>query len=67
MEGAKKAIEALETFCFETLGLKKNLTDLGIDDKHFKIMAEHSCRGSVITGPKTLTPKDVEAIYKMCL
>ena len=66
-EGAKKAIEALDKFCFETLGLKKNLSDLGIDDKHFKAMAEHACRGSVITGPKTLTPKDVEEIYKMCL
>ena len=67
MEGAKKAIQALEGFCFETLGLKKNLSDLGIDDKHFKAMAKHACRGSVITGPKTLTPKDVEEIYKMCL
>ena len=66
-EGAKKAIEALDKFCFETLGLKKNLSDLGIDEKYFKAMAEHSCRGSVITGPKTLTPEDVENIYKMCL
>lgn len=66
-EGAREAIKALEKFCFETLGLKKNLSDLGIDDKHFKAMAEHACRGGAITGPKTLTPKDVEEIYKMCL
>ncbi len=66
-EGAKAAIKALETFCFETLGLKKNLSDLGIDETHFKAMAEHACRGSAITGPKTLTPADVEEIYKMCL
>lgn len=65
--GAKAAIEALETFCFETLGLKKNLSDLKIDETHFKAMAEHACGGGTINGPKTLTPEDVEEIYKMCL
>lgn len=66
-EGAKKAIEAVENFCFNTLGLKANLSDLGIDEKHFKDMANHACAGSVISGPKELAPADVEAIYKMCL
>lgn len=66
-DGAKKAVEAVEDFCFNTLGLKANLSDLGIDDKYFKAMAEHACGGSVITGPKELSPADVEAIYKMCL
>lgn len=66
-DGAKKAIEAVENFCFNTLGLKANLSDLGIDDKHFKAMAEHACGDSVISGPKNLAPADVEAIYKMCL
>lgn len=65
--GAKAAIEALETFCFETLGLKKNLSDLKIDETHFKAMAEHACGGGTINGHKTLTPEDVEEIYKMCL
>lgn len=67
MEGARAAIEALDKFCFETLGLKKNLSDLKIDETHFKAMAEHACGGGSITGPQTLTPKDVEEIYKMCL
>lgn len=66
-EGAKAAIAALEKFCFETLNLKKNLSDLGIDETYFKVMAEHACRGDAITGPKTLTSEDVEKIYKMCL
>ena len=66
-DGAKKSIEAVENFCFNTLGLKANLSDLGIDDEHFKAMAEHACAGSVISGPKNLAPADVEAIYKMCL
>ncbi len=66
-DGAEKAIEAVENFCFNTLGLKANLSDLGIDEKHFKDMAKHACGGSVISGPKNLAPADVEAIYKMCL
>lgn len=67
MEGAKKAIEAVSDFCFKTLGLKSTLTDLEIDDTHFKAMAEHACMGGEITGPKNLTPDDVEKIYRMCL
>ncbi len=66
-DGAKKAIEAVSDFCFNTLGLKANLSDLGIDEKHFKAMAKHACAGSVISGPKELVPGDIEAIYKMCL
>lgn len=67
MDGAKKAIDALSDFCFNTLGLLPNLSDLKIDETHFKAMAEHACADGVIMGPKELTPFDVEEIYKMCL
>ena len=67
MNGAKKAIEALSSFCFHTLGLKANLSDLGILEEHFKAMASHACTGGAISGPKDLMPADVEQIYKMCL
>lgn len=67
MEGAKKAIEEVSDFCFNTLGLKSSLSDLDIDDKHFKDMAEHACGGGVISGPRDLAPDDVEKIYQMCL
>lgn len=67
LEGAKKAIAALSDFCFGTLGLSSTLTDLSIDETHFKEMAQHACAGGSITGPKVLTPSDVENIYKMCL
>ncbi len=66
-EGAKKTVEAVSKFCFETLGLKSTLTDLQIDSMHFKAMAEHACMGGAISGPKELTPDDVEKIYEMCL
>lgn len=67
-EGAVAAIEAVERFAYETLGLKRTLTDAGIDDARFAEMAAAACgpRG-VINGYRPLTPADVEAIYRMCL
>ena len=67
IEGAKKAIAALSDFCFDTLGLLPTLTDLKIDETHFKAMAEHACMGGVITGPMELRPEDIEKIFEMCL
>lgn len=67
MDGAKNAIQALSGFCFHTLGLKAHLSDLDIDQTHFKAMAEHACAGGAISGPKELRPANVEAIYKLCL
>jgi len=68
MEGAKAAISALETFFFETLGLKSRLSDLGIDDKNFEAMARKACgTEGVLHGFTDLTPADVENIFKMCL
>ena len=67
MEGAKKAISSLSEFLFDTLGLKRNLTEIGIDDSNFKAMAKNACGGGVLQGYKTLMPEDVESIYRMCL
>lgn len=67
MADAERAIAVVSDFCFKTLGLKATLTELGIDKTHFKAMAEHACFGGIISGPKNLTPADVEKIYEMCL
>ena len=67
MEGAKQAIVALSDFLFNKLGLQSTLTELGIDDKNFKVMAEKACAGTVLHGFKVLKPADVEKIYRMCL
>lgn len=67
MEGAKAAIQAVSDFCFKTLGLKSTLTELGINEEHFKEMAEHACGGNVIPAPTVLTSDDIVNIYKMCL
>ena len=66
-EGADRAIEALSDFFFKTLGLQSTLTEIGIDDKNFKVMAQKACRGKELKGFKPLTPEDVENIYRMCL
>lgn len=67
MDGANAAIDALSDFFFHTLGLKSTLTELGIDDSNFSVMAQKACAGGTLHGFKPLTPKDVEAIYRMCL
>ena len=68
IDGAKAAIAALEKFLFETLGLKSRLSDLGIDDKNFAAMAKKACGAKgKIESFTTLTPVDVEAIFRMCL
>lgn len=67
MEGAKKAIAAMETFNFETLGLASSLSDLGIGREHFADMAGHITRNGPIGGVKTLTTQDLINIYEMCL
>lgn len=68
IEGAKAAIAALETFFFDTLGLDSHLSDLGIDETNFKIMAKKACGSEgKMEGFTVLTPEDVEIIYQMCL
>ena len=67
IEGAKKAITILSEFLFVTLGLQKNLTEIGIDDTNFTAMAANACQGETMHGFKLLTPGDVEKIYRMCL
>ena len=66
-EGARKAIDALSRFVFDTLGLDPSLSKLGIDDTHFRAMAEHACGPNGIGGIRPLNAEDVVNIYKMCL
>lgn len=64
---ANQAIDALEQF-FLSLGIPMTLTELGIDEKNFDIMAEHSMIiGEFGQAYAPLTPQDVRAILKMCL
>lgn len=67
MEGAKAAIEALEHFYFDTLGLERHLSNIGIDDSKFEVMAKSACGGGVLTSIRNLNQQDIINIYKMCL
>ena len=68
LDGAKAAINALEKFFFETLELASRLSDLGIDEQKFSVMAKKSCGlNGKMNGFTVLTPDDVEKIFRMCL
>ncbi len=67
MEGAKLAINAVYDFCFNTLGLKSTLTELGIDETHFEDMAKHAVEGGDIIGPTVIGADDIIKIFKACL
>lgn len=67
MEIAEKSIEMLSDFFFKTLELKDNLTDIGIDNSNFRIMAEKSMSGGLEYAFKSLNADDVEKIFEMCL
>lgn len=64
---ARESIRCTEEFLFEQLGLQRTFTDVGIKREDFALMAQKACRYGAIKGFKTLTPKDVEAIFEMCL
>lgn len=67
MEVAKKSIELLSDFLYNTLGLKSTFTELGIDDKNFEIMAEKSVEiGGLKYAFKPLTKEGVVKIFEMC-
>jgi alcohol dehydrogenase YqhD (iron-dependent ADH family) len=67
MEVAKKSIEMLSYFFFSTLGLKKSLTELGIDDSNFAKMAKKASMGGTQYAFKPLKEEDIEKIFRACL
>lgn len=66
-EIAELAIEKLSDFFFETLGLKSTLSELGIGDENFDIMAEKACEGKTLEGFSPLSKEDIRNIFEMCL
>ncbi len=66
-EVAEQAIERLEEFLFETLGLTDNLTDLGITDEHFEAMAESVAGERPHPGFVDMTKEDIVEILYACL
>lgn len=64
---AKKSIEMLSDFLFNTLGLKSRFSEIGIDRTNFALMAQKACGGNVLPGFKHLKQEDIERIFEMCL
>ena len=64
---AKRGIEALSHFLYDTLQLKSTLSAVGIDESHFATMARKAVGGDTLQGFKPLQQQDVEAIFRMCL
>lgn len=67
IDGANAAIEKFKEFLFVTLGLHSKLSDLKVDDKNFAEMARRACPNGELKGFVTLTPTDVEEIYRASL
>lgn len=68
MEIAKKSIEMLAEFFFDTCGLERNLSALGITDEHFAVMGKKAVEiGGLKYAYVPLSPVDVEKILKNCL
>ncbi|MCH5297498.1 MAG: iron-containing alcohol dehydrogenase [Ruminococcus sp.] len=68
MDGAKESIRQIEKFFFEELKLQSKLSDLGIGEENFALMAKKACRKKgKIEAFTTLYPEDVENIFRMCL
>lgn len=63
---AKESIRRTAEFLFDTLGLQRTLSEVGIKREDYPTMAQKACRYGDIKGFKTLTPKDVERIFEMC-
>ena len=64
---AKQSIEKLSDFFFNTLGLKRTFSDVGIKAEDFPVMAKKACGDSILPGFKPLAQKDIEKIFEMCL
>jgi len=67
MEVAKKSIEMLKEFLFDTLKLQSTLTEIDIDDTDFKVMAKKAAKGGTMYGFQPLDAEDIEKIFRMCL
>lgn len=67
MDVARQSIERTKEFLFQTLELPDTLTEIGIDDANFEVMAEKACGNGVLPAFKPLGKQDILNIFKMCL
>ena len=64
---AKESIRLTAEFLFDTLGLQRTFTEVGIKREDYAVMARKACGAEgILRGFKDLTPADVEKIFEMC-
>lgn len=66
---AYKAIETLQAFIKDELGLPVHMSEIGLDDSHFDEMVEKALHGaeSLSNAYRPLSREDFYNIYRMCL
>lgn len=64
---ARKSIQLLADFFYNSCGLKSTFKDIEIDDSKFELMAAKACHNDVLPGFKHLKKEDIVRIFKMCL
>lgn len=64
---AREGIRLLSEFLFDTIGLQRTFTEVGIKAEDFPVMARKACGGKVLKGFKPLEQHDIEKIFEMCL
>ena len=67
MDIARQSIDALGHFLFDTLGLKRTFTQVGIEKEKFPLMAKKACEDGVLLGFKPLAQSDIEKIFELCV
>jgi alcohol dehydrogenase YqhD (iron-dependent ADH family) len=67
MEIAREGIRRLSAFFFDTLGLQRSFTEVGIQAADFPVMARKACGDGVLNGFKPLRQADIERIFEMCV
>lgn len=67
MDIAREGIRRLSEFLFDTIGLQRTFTEVGIKEEDFPVMARKACGGTVLKGFKHLTQHDIENIFRMCI
>lgn len=67
MEIAREGIRRLSVFFFDTLGLQRSFTEVGIRTADFPVMARKACGDGVLNGFKPLRQADIERIFEMCV
>lgn len=66
---AYKAIDALQTFIKDELGLPVHMSEIGLDDSHFDEMVDKALHGTdgLPRAYRPLSREDFYNIYRMCL